>query len=380
MDELALLREFRIEDAAADGAREHARRALAAARARDRMRRRYVLALAFLGAAVVAGAAYAIVRELVAGDPAPAEVKQQLARFGQEADLIPYPRPDAPETENLQVVAVLESSAGRAYLFGTPDGLCAHTWIEGDRGYQGRLNMSGVCGSGFETFWAFRRMTFRDREGGLLQGRASEGVARVAVRFGARELTVPLSDRWFFAEFARDPAALITYDANGRVIREFEIRLQGRPSGRPAPRPHQVGQARELFQIAARGGKEVVTLEVARASDGGNCMIVRSDAKPTNRGCSVPAPKPREIGVVAMQFGGASPTGIQLLVGPVGSDVARLRVTYQDGREDNVPLKEGWALYEVVRADYAEGRRPAELIALDEQGDIVARQRLPWAR
>lgn len=378
MDELALLREFRIEDAAADGAREHARRALAAARARDRMRRRYVLALAFLGAAVVAGAAYAIVRELVVGDPAPAEVKQQLARFGQEADLIPYPRPDAPETENLQVVSVLESSAGRAYLFGTPDGLCAHTWIEGNRGYQGRLNMSGVCGSGKETFWAFSRQPFRGQEVRLLSGRAAPDVARVTVRFGARELTVPLSDGWFFGEFAKDPAALTTYDANGRVIREFEIRLQGRPSGRPAPIPHQVGQARPVLQIKARGGKEVVTLEVARASDGGNCMIVRSDAKPTNRGCSTPTPKPREIGVVPMQFGGASPTGIQLLVGPVGSEIDRLRVTYQDGREDDVPLKDGWALYEVVRADYPPGRRPVELVGFDSTGQAVATKRLPW--
>lgn len=78
-----------------------------------------------------------------------------------------------------------------------------------------------------------------------------------------------------------------------------------------------------------------------------------------------------------MQFGGA-PGGIQLLVGPVGSEVATLRVAYEDGRRTSVPLTEHWALYEVAQADYAEGRRPIELIALDDHAREIARERLPW--
>jgi hypothetical protein len=79
-----------------------------------------------------------------------------------------------------------------------------------------------------------------------------------------------------------------------------------------------------------------------------------------------------------MQFGGA-PGGIQLLVGRVGAGIDRLQLRYQDGRVVDVPLQEGWALYEVVPADYAEGRRPEELVGLDAAGDEIATKRLPWA-
>jgi hypothetical protein len=378
MDELALLRQFGLKDAAAGDAREHARRVLAAERARQRARRRYAFIAAFVGAAILAGAAYGIVHELIVGDPAPAEVTEQLARFGQEADLIPYKRPDAPETKGLQVVAVLKSSVGRVYLFGDADGNCAHTWIEGNRGYQGRLNMSGVCGPPTETYWAFGQQQFRERIVRLLSGRVGPDVARVAVRLDGALVTVPLADRWFFAEFAKDPTAVVTYDAAGQVVREFEIRFSMPGPVRPVARPHQVGEAQELLRINARGGRETVTLEVARASDGGNCMIVRSDKTPTNRGCSVPTPAPREIGVVGMQFGGGAPDGIQLLVGPVGTEIAALRVAYEDGRQVEIPLNEQWALYEVVPADYVEGRRPVEMTGLDGSGRVIATERLPW--
>ena len=89
-------------------------------------------------------------------------------------------------------------------------------------------------------------------------------------------------------------------------------------------------------------------------------------------------PKPREIGVTAMNYGGA-PGGILLLLGQVGSKIARLELRYQDGRLVTVPLHDRWALYEVVPADYAEGRRPQTLVGRDSAGREIASQRLPWA-
>ena len=378
MDEIAALKQFRLEDAATEGAREYAARAVAAAGRRSRVRRRYVVAVALVGAAALSTAAYAVVRELVIGDPAPAEVTQQLVRFGQHADLIPYQRPEAPETRGLRVVAVLDSSFGRTYLFGDTAGRCAHTWIEGDRGDQGRLNMSSVCGNARETFWAYGRQPFDGQEVGLLSGRVGDDVTRVATRVAGRELTVPLTERWFLAEFAQDPTALLTYDATGRLVKEYSVG-RGPITTKTVQAPHEAEPAREVATIAARDGRETVTLEVARASDGGYCMIVRSPKTPTNRGCSVPAPRAREIGVTPMQFGGA-PDGIQLLVGPVGADVARLQVRYQDGRLAEIPLSDGWALYEVEPRDYVVGRRPAELIARDRAGAVVTSERLPWVR
>src|SRR4051812_6473252 len=178
MDELALLKDFRLEDAASSDAREHARTALGAATARHRRRsRRGFLLLAFVGAAILAGAAYAVVHELTVGSPAPREVQEQPARFGHSAELIPLPHPDDPRLDRARVAAVLDSSVGTVYLFSSPNanGLCASTWIEGDRGYQGRLNISGVCGNSGQSFFAFgpprhggqgTRLFFRRARGG----------------------------------------------------------------------------------------------------------------------------------------------------------------------------------------------------------------------
>ena len=380
MDELALLREFRLEDAEPSGAREHARSALRGALTRHRRRkRRGLVVLAFVGAAIVATTAYGVVRELIIGDPAPEEVKQALARFGHEAELIPYPRPEDPRVEDARVAAVLESSVGPAYLFSVPNArdLCGWVWIEGQRGYQGRPDMGSVCGRSRETFFAFFPQPV---EGGLvrlLSGRASSEVARVSVRFGARAVDIPLTGRWFFAELSEEPTALISYDAAGRVVDDHDIRLD-LPRGAPAPQPRPAGPGLKVAEISARDG-EAIALEVAPASDGGYCMTVGSDRRRPNAGCSIPMPSPREIGVTAMNFGGGAPDGVLLLVGPVGSDIATLELRYENGRVAPVPLRDGWVLFEVERADYVHGRRPESLVARSPSGREIAEERLPWA-
>ena len=388
MDELALLKEFRLKDASPNGAREDARAALQTAAARQRRsRRRAFVLLAFIAAAILAGAAYGVVHELVVGSPAPEEVREQPARFGHSAELIPVPHPDDPRLAQARVAAVLDSSAGTVYLFASPNarGLCASTWVEGDRGYQGRLNLPTVCGNADQSFYAFGNHDY-GMSGGhdygknplrLFWGRAGDSVARIALRFGSRAVGVPMTGRWFLAEFPRRPDEFVSYDAGGRVLEQqkFQWPTGHEPVAKP---PHQLTPAHEVARIKARRGSEEVTLLVARASDGGYCQIVRSDRTPTNQTCSVAPPSAREIVVAGMNFGGA-PGGILLLVGPVGSDIVKLELRYQNGRVATVPLHEGWALYEIERADYAEGRRPATLIGRDASGREIASQRLPWA-
>jgi hypothetical protein len=389
MDELALLKDFRLEDASPDGAREHARAALHAAAARkQRPSRRTLVLLGFVGAALLAGTAYAVVHELTVGDPAPEEVREQPARFGHSAELIPVPHPDDPQLDQARVAAVLDSSAGTVYLFASPNasGLCASTWIEGDRGYQGRLNMPSVCGDRDQSFYAFGNRDagisaghdFGKNPLTLFWGRAGDGVVRVALRFGSRTVTVPLTGRWFIAEFPSDPDEFFSYDAGGRVLEQQKFL---RPTGheQPVKPPHRVTEEHQVARIPARSGSEEVTLLVARASDGGLCQIVRSDRTRTNQTCSVARPGPRKTAVAGMNFGGGAPDGILLLVGPVGSDIAKLELRYQDGRVANIPLSEGWALYEVETADYVKGRRPEALIGRDTSGREVASERMPWA-
>jgi len=142
--------------------------------------------------------------------------------------------------------------------------------------------------------------------------------------------------------------------------------------------PDALGEAREVARISAHVDSEDISLLVGRASDGGYCQIVRSDRTPTNRSCSIALPNRDEIGVSAMNFGGA-PGGVLLLVGPAGSDIATLEVRYQDGRTATAHLSEHWVLYEVDPSDYVQGRRPELLVARDASGNEIASERLPWA-
>jgi hypothetical protein len=384
MDELALLKDFRLEDAASSDAREHARTALGAATARQRRRsRRGFLLLAFVGAAILAGAAYAVVHELTVGSPAPREVQEQPARFGHSAELIPIPHPDDPRLDRARVAAVLDSSVGTVYLFSSPNanGLCASTWIEGDRGYQGRLNISGVCGNSGQSFFAFGPQRYGGKVTRLFYGRVGVGVARIALRSENKTINVPLTGRYFLAEFPGDenplPNRFLAYSADGTILEQHPL-MQGPTVGPPAPQSHPISEPHEVASINARGGSEHVTLLVGRASDGNYCQTVQSNRTPTNSGCSVAPPKPREIEVAPMNFGGA-PGGTLLLVGPVGSQITTLELRYQDGRSATVPLHAGWALYEIAPADYVPGRRPQTLIGRDNSRQQIESQRLPWA-
>ena len=384
MDDLVLLEEFRREDASGNGAREYARAALRVAVARQRRRRRRgLLLLALAAGALLAGAAYAVVHELIVGSPAPPEVQEQPARFGHSAELIPVPHPDDPRLNEARVAAVLNSSVGTVYLFSSPNasGLCASAWIEGDRGYQGRLNISSVCGSSAQSFFAFGGQQFAGKAVGLFYGRAGVGVARIALRFGTKEVDVPLTGRYFLAQFPGPanqlPSRFVSYGADGTLLEQHRL-IQPTRVASTAQQPHPVTKPHEVAAIDARGGAERVTLLVAPASDGGYCQIVRSGRTPTNGGCSVTPPRPGEIGVSPMNFGGA-PGGILLLVGLAGSEITTLELRYQDGRLAAVPLHDGWALYEIMPADYTAGRRPQILIGRDASGREIASQRLPWA-
>jgi hypothetical protein len=380
MDELAQLQDFRLDDASPGEAREYARGVLREAVRKRRTRRRWSIVLAFVVAGIAAGTAYGIARELIVGDPAPPEVREQPARFGHSAELIPVPHPDDPQLEQAKVAAVLDSSVGRVYLFSSPSsrGGCVSTWVEGDRGYQGRLNMSSACGGeNGQSFYAFGEQEYKGKQLRLFSGKAGDGVARVALSFGGRIVDVPLSGRTFLAEFPEWPDGFVSYSKDGDVVEQRPFLPVG--GGRPATKPpHQVTKAREIASIRARNGKEAVRLFVADASDGGHCQIVRSDHLAANRGCGIPRPAATEVAVGAMNYGGA-PGGILLLVGPVGSDIANLELGYEDGRRAEVPVSSGWVLYEVNAHDYIEGRRPTELSGRDAAGRKIAALRLPWA-
>jgi hypothetical protein len=322
-------------------------------------------------------AAYGIARTLRVGEPAPPEVRAQLARSGHEAELIPIPHTPELQGQDATVAATLDSSVGRVDLFAVPTTsaeLCGWTWVERNRTADGRPSMSSVCGlPRKESFFAFSREQVDGRTLRLIQGHAGERVARVSLRLDDREVDVPLVGRWFLAELASDLSELVTYDAAGRVLerRQFPRRL---PGSRPYPVEHRVGRERTVLTIRSRDTGRTIRLSLARSSTGGTCVYGRS-GKDMAGGCG-PYPGGK-IRVSPMALGGA-PGGTLLLVGPVAPDVRRLELRYEDGRFARMPIREGHTLYEVVRADYREGRRPEVIVGRDSSGRIVAEQRLRW--
>lgn len=225
-DEVSQLRTFRLNDADADDARGYARQTLySAMRMGRRRRRQYSLGVAVVAGALAVSGAYAVAQKLRVGDPAPEEIKQQLARFGNEPEPIPYPHPGEPLANDAKVVSVLESSAGPAYLFGVPtaNGLCGWTWIVGRRGHENRPDLSSACGARNRTFWSITNPAVDGRIVRILSGRAGDGISRIAVRVAGGTVVVPLVDRWFFAELEQNPSTLVTYDRTGRAVQVHEI-------------------------------------------------------------------------------------------------------------------------------------------------------------
>src|ERR1043165_2340819 len=143
MDELALLKEFRLEGAAPDGAREHARVALRDAMLRRRRfpRRRYAIALAFALAAVLAATAYAIVHQFVVGSTPPKSVQRDIGMHAAIATLgaaIPLkgPAPSKPAAPPI-IGAATQTPEGPVYMVmvrARQGGGCQFLWFAGKHG------------------------------------------------------------------------------------------------------------------------------------------------------------------------------------------------------------------------------------------------------
>jgi hypothetical protein len=225
MDELALLKDFRLEDASNDGAREHARAALQAAMTRRRLpRRRYALVLAFVLAAVLAAAAYAIVHEFVIGSPAPKDVSQEVAYIVGRT--IPKSVVQGHVRQELagkpRVAALAQTEWGPMYLIVAPllgGGGCRFRLLPSNQshGVVAELLAGGAecttpahpptLSSSVTTVSTAGRPTLQ-----LVEGYAPRAVR---VRIGHIDYATPLG--WFLAEY-HGPEQLIAYDSRGRIV------------------------------------------------------------------------------------------------------------------------------------------------------------------
>jgi len=103
-------------------------------------------------------------------------------------------------------------------------------------------------------------------------------------------------------------------------------------------------------------------LQIGRAVFGGGCRRYQ----PPARGLS-------EVVPLRLRVRGKVET---LLWGRVGRDVARLDVLFQDGSRKSLAHRDGVYLYPVPESRWAQGHRPAFLVARDDAGRVLGKRLL----
>jgi hypothetical protein len=405
MDELTLLKDFRVEDAAADGAREHARAALRAAMTRRRRPRGYVIAIAFVAAALLAAGAYAIVHEFVVGAAAPADVNAQL-KFDVghffDSELIPWrghPRKTAGPT---RVAAAAQTPQGPVYLLLTPlqgGGECLFIYT----GREDGPPPNSTCNFGKPVHPnRFVYSTQNITAAGLMIVGYAPGA--VHVRYAGASFKTPFG--WFVVRSHVDKV-LVAYGVHGGRVagvtlgeasRTKETPQPTRPPADPAG-PQRVvistytGWARTGLTYRPQGPPaykwrqthQPLKLAVAPDTTGGWCIHIRVGPHLLDQGlgCGYPRPRVDELHVVPVPLGwSARRTFMSTLVlfGEAGANIARVDVQFSDGRIAPATLREGMVFYVVRRPEFRAGHRPVEVVGRDARGYIVARKRLPFVR
>ena len=345
------------------------------------------LAATLLVLAGLAASAYAVGRHFLVGDPAPPEVKERAALLNQvKGELIPrVHRGPKIRVEETRLAASLDASTGPVYLWVAPTergDYCLFKHIVGMELPDGSPNLSGGCGRGgapIDSALSGTRVR-NDAWLALVSGRVDPPVQRLEVELKGETHRVPRSGRFFLFELPNvvdgelPDVELVAYDARGA---ELARKWHGVPAAfRRPPRTVDVTGEKPLLEIETRRTKKPIRLYVVER-DGERCRVLVSPGG-TGSGCGGRPIGPREIPIGPNQIG-AAPDGMLLLWGEVGSEIEQLELLFQDGRVERLPLVENFTLYQIDPADFADGRRPIELIGRSAAGDVVGRRKLgPW--
>jgi hypothetical protein len=317
--------------------------------------------------------------------PAPTRVQTDIDLQSRRKAVVPSFR-QLPESRAIasrtRGVLAIETSVGPVYLWVAPTrggGFCHVIDIEANKLPDGSPNLSGSCRSqpprSADPFVSgpVRSSTFTVRgDLRLVHGRVSGAVDSVQVRFANGGVaTVSPVEGFFLRELDGDeePTVVIALDASG-------AELGRRPL--PGPRsfrrdlPFPTGPYRTVTAIQTSAGFPM-TFAVAPGTNGSVCE--RTSFRGAHAwGCG-PGPTRLEADAIGVhrslwnEHEDGKP--VALLQGPVGREISRLEVWYEDGTATQIPIVEQYALFEVPR-----GRTPRLLVGLDATGAIVARRPL----
>lgn len=178
--------------------------------------------------------------------------------------------------------------------------------------------------------------------------------------------------------------SVVALDARGKVLgREsspqpsttYRPGLDGgglsRPPGGAKLRKKKelAAQATPVGLVSIWGAPDRVTpahcfwLQIGQAVDGGSCIRNQT----LRRGLS-------EVVPLVLQIKGRT---LPILWGPLGANVARLSITFQDGSHTNLSHQNGAFLYTAPTSRLSKGHRPAILIARNTHGQVVVKRLLP---
>jgi hypothetical protein len=356
-------------------------------------RRAFALAAAAAVAVALAATAFGVGRQFLPGDPAPPAVQDEAGRLDEvKGELIPRVH-DTPGVlvEQTRLAASLDTADGPVYLWSAPTekgGYCLFLEAPGLELPDGRPNLAGGCNTApaaLEVTSAGSRL----RSGAWLQllyGRAGPSIERLELERDGSSRAVPLDGGGFFLTRlqvetpGRPPQfELVAYDADGD---EIARRSQAMPPPQLRP-PHASDKGRlpvggePLLEIRTRRTNMPIRLYVS--DSGGERCVTLVTPGGTSTGCGQKQPGPREIPIQPTQIG-AAPSGMLLLWGAVGHEIASLELRFEDGTSEPLPLVEGRTLYQVDPGNYDAGRRPTELVGKDAEGRVIASGHLgPWA-
>jgi hypothetical protein len=386
MDELAVIQTFRPAPPPDAYAAARARRALRTtihASRRGWMTRPRILVAAavFAVAGATAAAASGLadrVREFVAGGPAPAPVQRQFELQSRRKVVVPWleqnPRYHAIASKAEGVLAI-ETSVGPVYLWVAPTVGGGDCQLLDIQALPLRESGAGGCSPQPVRYDYVPRSGISETRVGnrylrLLHGRVAPDVAVVEVRFTNDEkATIPTAKGFFLRELTGDqePELLIARDADGHELgRHTHRRLRMARSYVVKP----TGPYRTVIEIDTSWGYPL-TLAVAPGANGSVCTETRY------RGLRTGSCRLRRVDDDAISVGigllNEPPDGKPLvkLEGSVGSSIERLELEYRDGGRVEVPIVEGYVLFELSR-----DRAPKQLVGFGADGSVVARRAL----
>lgn len=331
--------------------------------------RRLAILVAVL-AVLVATPAFGIGQRLVdviAGEPAPEEVKSELRRRNEVPEpvleLIDDLSPGV-DADKARGVMSVQTTRGPVNLWVAPTkegGFCAYV--------ETATGGSSLCGNDADFGLPrpglsadLRPLDARnDADNRLAFGRIVgwKPADRVQLELDdGRRLRARVARGWLMGELP-EGATLVRIHLwrAGAVVATQEMLPPKPPPAVPDPDDY-----RAVLEVETLTGDTAV-LSVAPAPPGQQCYRVSSRSTESAT-CGDPP------------FGDISVNGdltSALLFGPVQVPAASLEVVFEDGERDDVPLEEGYFLYAVPADHVKRGRLPKEFIARDAAGKVVAR-------